>query len=198
MAAIMIAVSLATLDTAIANTALPNIAADLNSTPAASVWIINAYQLAMVATLLPFAALGGILGHRRIYLAGVVVFIVSSVICAMAWSLPSLAAARALQGIGASAIMSVNTALISAIFPIHRLGRGVGLNALVVGVSFAVGPTVASVILSFGSWPWLFAVNLPIGLLRWRSPFRRCRRPSVATMVSTRWRPFLTSSRLPR
>ena len=77
MAAIMIAVSLATLDTAIANTALPNIAADLNSTPAASVWIINAYQLAMVATLLPFAALGGILGHRRIYLAGVVVFIVS-------------------------------------------------------------------------------------------------------------------------
>ncbi len=61
--------------------------------------------------------------------------------------------------------MSVNTALISAIFPIQRLGRGVGLNALVVGVSFALGPTVASVILSFGSWPWLFAVNLPIGLL---------------------------------
>ncbi|SDP49210.1 MFS transporter, DHA2 family, multidrug resistance protein [Ralstonia sp. 25mfcol4.1] len=165
MAAIMIAVSLATLDTAIANTALPNIAADLNSTPAASVWIINAYQLAMVATLLPFAALGGVLGHRRIYLGGVVVFIVSSVVCAMAWSLPSLAAARLLQGVGAAAIMSVNTALISAIFPIHRLGRGVGLNALVVGVSFAVGPTVASVILSFGPWPWLFAVNLPIGLL---------------------------------
>ena len=96
MAAIMIAVSLATLDTAIANTALPNIAADLHSTPAASVWIINAYQLAMVATLLPFAALGGIVGHRRIYLGGVMVFIVSSVICAMAWSLPSLAAARVL------------------------------------------------------------------------------------------------------
>ncbi|MBY4732990.1 MFS transporter [Cupriavidus pauculus] len=165
MAAIMIAVSLATLDTAIANTALPNIAADLHSTPAASVWIINAYQLAMVATLLPFAALGGIVGHRRIYLGGVMVFIVSSVICAMAWSLPSLAAARVLQGIGAAAIMSVNTALISAIFPIHRLGRGLGFNALVVGVSFAVGPTVASIILSFGTWPWLFAVNLPIGLL---------------------------------
>ncbi|WP_227461479.1 MFS transporter [Cupriavidus pauculus] len=165
MAAIMIAVSLATLDTAIANTALPNIAADLHSTPAASVWIINAYQLAMVATLLLFAALGGIVGHRRIYLGGVMVFIVSSVICAMAWSLPSLAAARVLQGIGAAAIMSVNTALISAIFPIHRLGRGLGFNALVVGVSFAVGPTVASIILSFGTWPWLFAVNLPIGLL---------------------------------
>ena len=165
MAAILIAVALATLDTAIANTALPSIAADLRATPAASVWVINAYQLAMVATLLPFAALGGILGHRRIYLGGVAVFTVASVICALAWSLPTLAAARALQGIGAAAIMSVNTALISSIFPMHRLGRGVGLNALVVGVSFAVGPTVASVILSFGTWPWLFAVNLPIGLL---------------------------------
>ncbi|CAG2128628.1 Riboflavin transporter RibZ [Cupriavidus campinensis] len=173
MAAIMIAVALATLDTAIANTALPAIAADLRSTPQASVWIINAYQLAMVATLLPFAALSGIVGHRRMYLSGVIVFVISSVICAMAWSLPSLAAARALQGIGAAAIMSVNTALISAIFPMHRLGRGLGLNALIVGVSFAVGPTVASVILSFGTWPWLFAVNLPIGLLAlsigWRS-----------------------------
>ncbi|QYY29962.1 MULTISPECIES: MFS transporter [Cupriavidus] len=165
MAAIMIAVALATLDTAIANTALPSIAVDLRATPAASVWVINAYQLAMVATLLPFAALGGILGHRRIYIGGVTLFIAASVVCALAWSLPSLAAARVLQGIGASAIMSVNTALISAIFPIQRLGRGVGLNALVVGVSFALGPTVASVILSFGSWPWLFAVNLPIGLL---------------------------------
>ncbi|WP_211948566.1 MFS transporter [Cupriavidus yeoncheonensis] len=165
MAAIMIAVALATLDTAIANTALPSIAADLNATPAASVWVINAYQLAMVATLLPFAALGGILGHRRVYIGGVTLFIAASVVCALAWSLPSLAAARVLQGIGASAIMSVNTALISAIFPIQRLGRGVGLNALVVGVSFALGPTVASVILSFGTWPWLFAVNLPIGLL---------------------------------
>jgi DHA2 family multidrug resistance protein-like MFS transporter len=61
--------------------------------------------------------------------------------------------------------MSVNTALISAIFPPHRLGRGVGLNALVVGMAFAVGPTVASIVLSLGTWPWLFAVNLPVGVL---------------------------------
>lgn len=165
MAAILMSVSLATLDTAIANTALPTIAADLHATPAASVWVINAYQLAMVATLLPLAALGGIVGHRRVYLSGVVLFLAASAVCALAWSLPSLAVARVLQGLGASAIMSVNTALISAIFPMRRLGRGLGLNALIVGTSFAVGPTVASVILSFGSWPWLFAVNLPIGLL---------------------------------
>ncbi|MGV7247263.1 MFS transporter, partial [Caballeronia sp. M23-90] len=56
------------------------------------------------------------------------------------------------------------TALLSAIYPHHRLGRGLGLNALIVGISFAVGPTVASIVLSLGTWPWLFAVNVPIGL----------------------------------
>ncbi|WP_296315317.1 MFS transporter, partial [Pseudomonas sp.] len=164
MAAILMSIALATLDTAIANTALPAIAADLNASPAASVWIINAYQLAAVATLLPFAALGGVLGHRKVYLGGLILFVVSSALCALSWSLPTLTVARVLQGIGASAIMSVNAALIGSIFPHERLGRGLGMNALVVGTSFSIGPTVASLVLSVASWPWLFAINLPIGL----------------------------------
>ncbi len=164
MAAILMSIALATLDTAIANTALPAIAADLHASPAASVWIINAYQLAAVATLLPFAALGGVLGHRKVYLGGLILFVVSSALCALAWSLPTLTVARVLQGIGASAIMSVNAALIGSIFPHERLGRGLGMNALVVGTSFSIGPTVASLVLSVASWPWLFAINLPIGL----------------------------------
>jgi DHA2 family multidrug resistance protein-like MFS transporter len=164
MAAILMSIALATLDTAIANTALPAIAADLHASPAASVWIINAYQLAAVATLLPFAALGGVLGHRRVYLGGLILFVLSSALCAFAWSLPSLIIARVLQGVGASAIMSVNAALIGSIFPHERLGRGLGMNALVVGTSFSIGPTVASLVLSVASWPWLFAINLPIGL----------------------------------
>jgi MFS transporter, DHA2 family, multidrug resistance protein len=165
MAAIMLAVALATLDTAIANTALPAIAADLHAAPAASVWIINAYQLAMVATLLPLAALGDIVGHRRIYIGGIALFTLASLACSLASTLPLLAAARVLQGLGASAIMSVNTALIRYLYPPHRLGRGLGTNALIVGVSFAVGPTVASLILSVATWPWLFAVNVPLGVL---------------------------------
>ncbi len=165
MAAIMLAVALATLDTAIANTALPTIAADLHAAPAASVWIINAYQLAMVATLLPLAALGDIIGHRRIYISGIALFTLASLACSLADTLPLLAAARVLQGLGASAIMSVNAALIRVLYPPHRLGRGLGLNALIVGVSFAVGPTVASLILSVAAWPWLFAVNVPLGVL---------------------------------
>jgi DHA2 family multidrug resistance protein-like MFS transporter len=165
MVAVMLAVAMATLDTAIANTALPAIAADLHSTPAASVWIINAYQLAMVATLMPFATLGDVLGHRRIYIGGLIVFTVASLACSVASTMPSLAAARILQGLGASAITSVGIALVRSLYPPHRLGRGVGMNALVVGVSVAVGPTIASLILSTAAWPWLFMVNVPLGLV---------------------------------
>ena len=165
MVAVMLAVALATLDTAIANTALPAIASDLHTTPAESVWVINAYQLAMVATVLPFAALGDVLGNRRIYIGGLAVFTVASLVCSLAPTLPLLAAARSVQGLGASAITSVSIALVRSLYPAHQLGRGVGVNALVVGVSVATGPTLASMILTLGSWPWLFMVNVPLGVV---------------------------------
>jgi DHA2 family multidrug resistance protein-like MFS transporter len=165
MAALMVSIALAILDTAIANTALPSIARNLNAEPGPSIWIINSYQLAAVATLLPFAALGGAFGHRRVYVGGLVLFTVASAGCAFSTSLAQLVAARVVQGIGASAIMSVNTALIATLYPKPILGRGLGLNALVVGVSFALGPTAASLILSVGSWHLLFAVNVPIGVV---------------------------------
>jgi len=165
MTAILLAVSLASLDTAIANTALPQMALDLNTTPAASVWIVNAYQLAMVATLLPFASLGERVGHKRVFMYGVVVFLVASLLCALSPTLGFLAGARVLQGVGAAAVMSVNIALIRFLYPASQLGRGVGLNALIVGASFAVGPTLASLVLAIASWPWLFLINVPTALL---------------------------------
>jgi DHA2 family multidrug resistance protein-like MFS transporter len=163
--AVLLAVSLGSLDTAIANTALPGIAASLNTQPAASIWIVNAYQMAIVATLLPFAALGDRIGPRKVFLFGICFFTCASLACALADSLMTLTLARTLQGVGASAIMAVNIALIRLIYPPQRLGRGVGLNAMVVGVAFAVGPTVASLVLSVAGWPWLFAINVPLGVL---------------------------------
>ncbi len=163
MFAILLAVGLSILDTALANIALPLIAADLHSSAAASVWIVNAYQLAMVASLLPLAALGGIVGHRRLYLFGLAVFVLASLACALSGSLTALTIARVLQGLGASAVMSVNTALIRIVVPPDRLGRGMGLNTLVVGLAYAAGPSIAALILSLASWPWLFAINVPLG-----------------------------------
>jgi DHA2 family multidrug resistance protein-like MFS transporter len=133
--------------------------------PAQAIWVVNAYQLAVAGCLLPFAALGDRLGARQVHLGGLVAYMVASLGCALADSLTSLAIARALQGIAAAALMSVNIALIRAIYPPQMLGRGVGLNALVVGVSFAAGPTIASLVLSVAAWPWLFAINLPLALL---------------------------------
>jgi len=164
MLAVMTGVAMASLDTAIANTALPAMAAQLHTTPAGSVWIVNIYQLAMLATLLPFAALGDIAGHRRVFIGGLALFTAASLACALAWSLPVLIAARLAQGVGASAVMAVTTAMMRAIYPPALAGRGFGTNALVVAIAFAVGPTVASLILAVASWPWLFAINVPFGI----------------------------------
>ena len=164
VAALFTALTMASLDTAIANIALPAISADLHVSPAEVVWVVNVYQIALVATLLPLGALGEIVGHQRIYLAGLLLFTLASLGCALAWSLPSLLVARTLQGLGASGIMSVNTALLRFIYPSRMLGRGFGHNALVVATAFTLGPTIASAILAVGPWPWLFAVNIPFGL----------------------------------
>jgi DHA2 family multidrug resistance protein-like MFS transporter len=165
VAAIFTALAMASLDTAIANIALPAIAADLKVSPADVVWVVNVYQIALVATLLPLGALGEIVGHERIYLGGLLLFTLASIGCAFAWSLPTLLIARVLQGLGASGIMSVNSALIRFIYPSRLLGRGFGHNALVVATAFTLGHTIASGILALGSWPWLFAVNIPFGLI---------------------------------
>jgi DHA2 family multidrug resistance protein-like MFS transporter len=162
---IALGVTMAVMDSAIANVALPTIAVDLNTDPALSIWIVNGYQLAITISLLPLSSAGDILGYRRIYLGGLALFTVASLACAFSQTLPELAAARVVQGFGAAGIMSVNTALIRFIYPQRLLGRGIGINALVVAISAAIGPTVASGILSIAGWPWLFAVNVPIGIL---------------------------------
>jgi DHA2 family multidrug resistance protein-like MFS transporter len=172
LGAVLMAVALVTLDSSMTNTALPAIGASLQATPARSIWVVNAYQLAVVAALLPFAALAERLGARRIHLGGLAFFTLASLASALAWNLPALVAARALQGLGAAAMMSVNIALVRQIYPPQQLGRGVGINALVVGVSFALGPTVASLLLAVGSWPWLYGLNLPLGLLAWAVAYR--------------------------
>ena len=165
--ALLMAVCLGSLDQSIANTALPAISADLQHAPAESVWILHAYQLAVVATLLPFATLGDLWGARRVFLAGVAVFNLAAISSALAPSLEWLAISRAVQGIGASGLMSVNLALIRQIFPAHQLGRGAGLNAFIVGTGYSMGPVVATLLLSVAPWPWLFGFQVPLGLVGW-------------------------------
>ncbi|CNI99624.1 MFS transporter [Yersinia aldovae] len=164
---IALGITIAVLDGTIANVALPTIARDLNASPATSIWVVNAYQLAITISLLSMASLGDIIGYRRVYQAGLLVFSITSLFCALSDSLWTLTSARVLQGFGAAALMSVNTALIRIIYPRAQLGRGIAINSVIVAVSAAAGPTIASAVLAVASWQWLFAINVPIGLLAW-------------------------------
>jgi DHA2 family multidrug resistance protein-like MFS transporter len=165
LCAMALAISMAVLDGAIVNVALPVIARDLDVPASEAIFVVSAYQIAVTAALLPLATLGEIWGYRRVYLAGLAVFTVASLACAVSPNLASLTAARVAQGLGAAGIMSVNIALVRFIYPSRLIGRGVGNVALIVAVASAAGPTVAAAILSVAAWPWLFLVNLPVGLV---------------------------------
>jgi DHA2 family multidrug resistance protein-like MFS transporter len=165
MLSLGVAVCMAVLDGSIANVALPTIARQMQVTPASAIWVVNSYQLAVTISLLPLASLGDVHGHRRIFCWGLLLYTLASVGCAMATTLPELVAGRIMQGFGGAGIMSVNGALIRFIFPKAQLGRGIGYNVLVVATSSAAGPSVAAAIMGFASWPWLFALQVPFGVV---------------------------------
>jgi DHA2 family multidrug resistance protein-like MFS transporter len=165
MLAIVVGLIASVLQTGIVNLALPDIARELDASPALAIWVVNAFQLGTLVMMLPLAALGDRAGYRRVYLAGLVLFTAASVVAMMAQSIGMLIAARALQGLGAAGVLSVNSALVRQIHPPALLGRGMSILSMVVATSAVAGPTVAAAILSVGDWPWLFAVNLPVGIV---------------------------------
>ena len=162
--AVLLAIMMSVLDGTIMNIALPTLAHDFDVTPSNAIWIVNAYQLVITMTLLSFASLGDIYGYRRIFLTGISIFAGASLACALSDSFWMLTVSRIIQGFGAACVMSVNTALIRLIYPPQILGRGMGVNAMVVAVSAAAGPSIAGSILALGSWHWLFVINIPLGL----------------------------------
>src|SRR6201996_2619077 len=164
MGILMCATILAALDTTIANTALPQIAVSLRTSEAAIIWVANAYQIALIALVLPFAALAESIGYKRIFAGGLTLFAVASAICGEASTLSMLVVGRSLQGHGAAAMFSVSVAVIRHIYPPQMLGRGLGLNAMFVAVGFTLGPVIASTILAIASWHWLFLVNIPFAI----------------------------------
>lgn len=161
----MVVAFMAVLDGTIANVALPTIARELTITPSVSIWIINAFQIAVTATLVAFASIGGLVGYARVYRIGAVVFTGGSLLCALSHTLVLLVAARILQGLGASMLMSIQPAMIRSIYPANRLGRGTGAMSTMVASTAAAGPTIGGAILAIASWPWLFLINVPIGII---------------------------------
>jgi DHA2 family multidrug resistance protein-like MFS transporter len=163
MFAVSLSVLLSVLDYAVVNVALPTIGRGVHTSSAGAIWVVNAYQLASVISLLPLASLGDKIGHARMCRFGLFLFVIASLLCAVSHTLPEMAAARALQGFGSACILSVNAALVKFIYPAKELGRGIALNGLVVALGVALGPTVGAGVLAVAGWPWLFLINLPLG-----------------------------------
>jgi MFS transporter, DHA2 family, multidrug resistance protein len=165
VATITIGLTMSVLSNSMTNLALPYIAKDLGISAESSIWIVNASQIALMVSLLPVAAFADIVGYRQVYRFGLALFCLASLGCVLAPSLPWLIAARTVQGIGGAAIMSVQPALVRAIYPRSMLGRGLGFNTTVVATSLAAGPSIGAALLSVGPWPILFGVYIPLGIL---------------------------------
>ncbi len=153
------------LDSTISNVALPTIAQDLRVSSATVIWVVNAFQLATTMLIVPLATCGDIIGFARIFRAGTAIFVVASVFCATAHDFPTLIAARTVQGMGAAAILASSQPIARFAFPAAMLGMALGIQGLIVSSSSAAGPSIGGFILGVGSWPWLYWINVPFGLI---------------------------------
>jgi DHA2 family multidrug resistance protein-like MFS transporter len=156
---------LSVLDGTISNVALPTIENELAVSSALVVWVVNAFQLATTMLIVPLTTYGDIAGFARVYRAGVALFIVSSAACAASHSLPMLIGARVVQGIAAAAILASSQPITRFAYPVAMLGVAVGTQSLIVSAASAAGPSIGGLILGLGSWPWLFWINVPFGLV---------------------------------
>lgn len=171
MLAVMTATTMAVFDGTIINVALPQIGLALQTSAAASVWVANAYLLATAMTLAAFAAMSSRLGFRNQFTAGLAVFTLASLGCALSPTVEWLIAMRVLQGLGGAAMLSIAPAIHRTVFPNRLLGRILGLNAVLVAAGTAIGPVLGGTLLAALSWEWIFLINLPLGvaavLLSW-------------------------------
>jgi EmrB/QacA subfamily drug resistance transporter len=160
-----LATAMLMLDIAVVNTAMPHIGGDLHAGLDSLKWVVDAYTLALATTVLTVGSLADRFGRRNVFAAGLVVFTVASLVCALADSIAMLDTARVVQGIGASGLFASSLALLVKAFPQERERNGaMAIYGATIGASFAVGPLVGGALTSGLSWRWIFLINLPIGI----------------------------------
>jgi EmrB/QacA subfamily drug resistance transporter len=152
------------LDALVVVTALPAIHASIGGSIATLEWAVNAYGLTFASGIVTAAAIGDRFGHRRVYVAGLVLFTVSSAACALAPNASLLITARAVQGLGAAAVTPLALTILARTFPVERRGAVVGIFGGIAGLAVAGGPLVGGVVVQGLDWHWIFWINVPIGL----------------------------------
>ena len=165
LAALSLPILMASLDTSIANTALPTLAHAFGASFPAVQWIVLSYLLAITTLLVSVGRLGDRLGRRRLLMTGIALFTLASLACGMASTLPALLVARAAQGLGAAIMLALSLALVGETVPREQTGRAMGLLGTMSAVGTAFGPTLGGLLVAGFGWRALFLVNVPIGLL---------------------------------
>ncbi|HZY04657.1 MAG TPA: MFS transporter [Anaeromyxobacteraceae bacterium] len=162
--AVAVGMFMATLDGSIVSVALPSIRQGLGTSIGGVELVVTVYLLVISAALLGAGRLGDLLGHRRVYVAGLLLFTIGSGLCGVSRSLPALVASRAAQALGASATMAMAPAAVTALFPREQRGRALGGISSVVAAGLTAGPPLGGFLLQSFSWPAIFLVNLPVGV----------------------------------
>src|SRR5436305_6414911 len=165
LGALSFALFMVMLDNTVVNVALPAIQKDLGIGVSELEWTVTAYALTFAVLLLSGGKLGDMYGRRRIFMIGLLVFTVSSLVCGLSSSAPELIGARAVQGVGSALIMPATLSSITATFAAAQRGMEIGIWAGVSAMALAIGQLLGGVITEHISWNWIFFVNVPIGIL---------------------------------
>ncbi len=164
LAAVMLGGIMGPIDASIVNVILPTIASFFGAPLATAQWVPLIYLLTISSLLLFYGRLGDILGYRRVYLAGLFCFVITSGLCGLAPTIHWLIVFRAIQGIGAGMMMAVPFAILTAVFQPHERGRALGINAISISAGLALGPTLGGLLTSLWSWRLVFLINIPVGI----------------------------------
>ena len=162
---VMMATFMEVLDTSIANIALPHIAGSLSATPEEATWVLTSYLVSNAIVLPTTGWLANHFGRKRVFITCIFMFTLSSALCGLAWSLPTLIFARILQGIGGGAMVPIAQSIMLESFPRQKRGAAMAIFAQGVVVAPILGPTLGGWITDSYSWRWIFYINLPVGIL---------------------------------
>lgn len=165
IAAVAVPMFMVTLDNLVVTNALPVIKTELGASLSDLQWFVNAYTLSFASLLLTASALGDRIGRRRVFLAGIALFVLASAACAMATEPWMLIAARAVQGAGGAAVMPLSLTLLAAAVPERMRSAAIGIWGGIAGLGIAVGPVVGGAVVDGLNWQWIFWLNIPVGLL---------------------------------
>jgi EmrB/QacA subfamily drug resistance transporter len=163
LGAVCVATFMLLLDITIVNVALPDIASDLGSSFEDLQWVVDAYALTLAAFMLTAGTLADLIGRRRVFVAGLAIFTIASLLCGLAGQPLVLNLARALQGVGGAAMFATSLALLATAFTGRERGMALGVWGATIGGSVAIGPLVGGALTEHVGWESIFFVNLPIG-----------------------------------